>query len=349
MHRAHWSESMRLVATIAVLAAVVALAYALRPVVPALSLATLAAYLLNPFVHLFRRRLRISRAWAARLSFLLFLLLLVNIPAWLGALVVNRFDAVVTVVAGWVGDLALALARPVQFLGRRYDPAPLFDYLEQALQRLWAAIPDSSFSFLFSVSTSLLWTLVALVVTYYLLKDGPALKQWLLHVAPPAERPAFALLLDEIDQIWSRFLRVQVVMFVALSAAIILASLLVFWIWQTGAIGRSPLGLIIGLVAVYTLLQQVDNLWLRPHFLGRTLQLHPGVVFVALVGGLLAGGLLGVLFAVPFIASLRVIGSYLRPRIFASPTPPAPPVRANGEAAAPPAGRPDSSPRAVRS
>ena len=76
------------------------------------------------------------------------------------------------------------------------------------------------------------------------------------------------------------------------------------------------------------MLQQVDNLWLRPHFLGRTLQLHPGVVFVALVGGLLAGRLLGVLFAVPFIASLRVIGSYLRPRIFASPTPPAPPVRA---------------------
>ena len=49
---------------------------------------------------------------------------------------------------------------------------------------------------------------MALVVTYYLLKDGPALKQWLLRVAP-AERPAFALLLDEIDQIWSRFLRVQ--------------------------------------------------------------------------------------------------------------------------------------------
>src|SRR5690606_7752060 len=144
----------------------------------------------------------------------LFMLLFANLSAWLGALAVNQFDALVAMITGWVGELALALLRPVVFLGRSYDPAPLLDSLERTLQRLWAAIPESSFVLLSSVSASLLWIVVALVITYYLLKDGPALKQWLVRVAPPAERPAFARLLDQIDQIWSRFLRVQVVMFI---------------------------------------------------------------------------------------------------------------------------------------
>lgn len=315
-----WSEPVRFIATLAVIAVVVALGIALRPAAPAIGAAALTAYLLNPFVHLFERRLRLSRAWATRLTYALFLLLLVNVPAWLGALVVSQFDALVTLVGGWVGELALALARPIELFGRRFDPAPLLDAAQQALQQAWQTIPDSALALLSSVSTSLLWTLVALVLVYYLLKDGPGLKRWLVRVMPPAEQPDFAHLLDAVDDIWSRFLRVQVVMFAALTVAIGLGSLLVFRLWQTGVIGESPLGLIIGLVAVYTLLQQVDNLWLRPHFLGRSLQLHPGVVFLGLVGGLLAGGLLGLLFAVPFIASARVAGGYLRSRIYPTPT-----------------------------
>jgi predicted PurR-regulated permease PerM len=330
-----WSESARFLATLAVLAALLGITFALRPVAPAIGAAALAAFLLNPFVHLFRRRLRLGRVWAARLTYLIFLLLIVNIPAWLGALVVNRFGELVTLVASWVGSLALALSRPIVLLGRRFDPAPLLDSLEQALRRAWETIPDSSFTVLSSVSASLLWTLVALILTYYLLKDGPALKRWLVRAAPPAEQDAFARLLEEVDLIWSRFLRVQVVMFTALSLAIILGSLLVIWVWQTGVIGRSPLGLIVGLVAVYTLLQQLDNLWLRPHFLGRSLQLHPGVVFVGLVAGLLAGGLLGFLFAVPLIATARVAGAYLRERILVSPTPPAPAARLHAGTPAP--------------
>jgi predicted PurR-regulated permease PerM len=144
----------------------------------------------------------------------------------------------------------------------------------------------------------------------------------MVRQAPAAEQPAFARLLDDVDLIWSRFLRVQVLMFAALTLGILLGSLLVVWIWQSGVLGRSPLVLILGLLLVYTLLQQLDNLWLRPHFLGRSLQLHPGVVFVGLIAGLLVGGVLGVLFAVPFIASARAVGAYLKERMDDLPTPP---------------------------
>jgi predicted PurR-regulated permease PerM len=318
-----WSESARLAATVGLLVALVALGLALRPAAPAIGVAALAAYLLNPFVHLFMRWMRLGRAGAARLAYFLFLLLLVNVPAWLGALVVNQFDALLVLIGGWIGELALWLARPIVVAGRRFDPAPLLAQLEEGAARVWQAIPDGSLAFLSSVTASLLWTVVALVLIYYLLKDGPALKNWMVRQAPAAEQRAFARLLDDVDLIWSRFLRVQVLMFAALTLGILLGSLLVVWIWQSGVLGRSPLVLILGLLLVYTLLQQLDNLWLRPHFLGRSLQLHPGVVFVGLIAGLLVGGVLGVLFAVPFIASARAIGAYLQERLEDSPTPPA--------------------------
>ena len=49
--------------------------------------------------------------------------------------------------------------------------------------------------------------------------------------------------------------------------------------------------------------------------MGRSVQLHEGIVFVAIVGGVVYGGILGALVVVPVLASLGVIGRYLRQRI----------------------------------
>ncbi len=314
MADAGWSEAVRWTATIALLVGLLVLGLALVPLIPALSIAALLAYLLNPFVSLLRRRGRLSRATAARIVYLLFLLLLVNIPAWLGALVVSQLGALETLLQGWADRLHVWLSRPIVLPFFRFEPESLVTALEDGLRAALQSVPAGPLTLVANVTSNLLWGIVTLALLYYLLKDGPLVKGWLVRAAPPAERPRLAALLEEMDAIWGRFLRVQVFMFAALTVAIGLGSALVVWIYLSGVLGSSPLVLIIGLVLVYTVLQQVDNLWLRPHFLGRSLQLHSGVVFLGLIAGLLAAGVLGALFAVPFIATGRAVIAYLQER-----------------------------------
>jgi predicted PurR-regulated permease PerM len=49
--------------------------------------------------------------------------------------------------------------------------------------------------------------------------------------------------------------------------------------------------------------------------MGRSVQMHEGVAFMAIVGGVVYGGVLGALIVVPVLASLGVVGRYLRQRI----------------------------------
>ncbi len=95
--------------------------------------------------------------------------------------------------------------------------------------------------------------------------------------------------------------------------------LLVIWLFRSGLIPFSPLTLIILLVLVVTLAQQVDNLWLRPQLMGKSMRLHPGLVFVGLTGALMVGGLLAAFFVVPLMATARILGRYIYFRLFDLP------------------------------
>jgi len=94
---------------------------------------------------------------------------------------------------------------------------------------------------------------------------------------------------------------------------------LTVWLYRIGLLPLSPVGLVVLLVLVYTLVQQIDNVWLRPYFLGESLKLHPGVVFIGLIGGLALGGVIGVIIAVPLIATLKIVGRYAHCRLLGLP------------------------------
>jgi len=98
-------------------------------------------------------------------------------------------------------------------------------------------------------------------------------------------------------------------------------------LYQLGWLPFSTLGLIAMLVVVYALVQQVDNLWLRPQMLSNHLRLHPGVVFVSFIGALALGGALAAIIVVPLLASVMVIGRYARLKILKLPPWPDEPVK----------------------
>jgi predicted PurR-regulated permease PerM len=60
--------------------------------------------------------------------------------------------------------------------------------------------------------------------------------------------------------------------------------------------------------AIFTIVQQIDGLWITPKIVGESVGLHPMTVIVSVfVWSLLMGGLLGAILAVPMTATLKVL------------------------------------------
>jgi predicted PurR-regulated permease PerM len=70
------------------------------------------------------------------------------------------------------------------------------------------------------------------------------------------------------------------------------------------------------LLGIFTAIQTIENIWLRPRIMGHSLKMHPGVVFVAVMGALAIGGILVALVIIPTIGTLSILGYYFRARIF---------------------------------
>jgi predicted PurR-regulated permease PerM len=157
--------------------------------------------------------------------------------------------------------------------------------------------------------------LLAVVSLFYFLKDGPKIKQWLVNAPPAPYQDDFCRLLNELEDTWNTFLRVQLLIFLVLGILMGLGVLLIIWLFRSGLLAFSPLALILLLVLVFAGAQQVDNLWLRPQLMGQKLRLHPGLVFAGLTGALIVSGLLGALLVVPLMASAKVLGSYIYARL----------------------------------
>lgn len=57
--------------------------------------------------------------------------------------------------------------------------------------------------------------------------------------------------------------------------------------------------------------QQVENAVLVPRIIGRQLNMHPMIVFIAALAGASAAGILGILLAAPVLATARLIIIYI--------------------------------------
>ena len=64
-------------------------------------------------------------------------------------------------------------------------------------------------------------------------------------------------------------------------------------------------------LVVFIVIQQIENLFLVPKIAGQSVKLHPALVMVVLVVGNEAGGLAGMLLAVPLTATIRDVFKYL--------------------------------------
>lgn len=306
-----WSTPTRIMVVSLLLLAGIWLIVQASAMVESLLIASLLAYLLYPLVKWLERRTRFNHRAAATLVFLVFILLVTGIPAAMGTLAVSQFNRLSTELATALLALRERAMQPFFIFGFNINPQDVIANTEQTLSEALATLPGGSLNMLSSITKNVLWVLLILITMYYLLRDGPRLKSVLLKYVPLAYKAEIDRLIDEINNVWRIFLKVQLLIFFVLGGLMILGTGGILWLFRAGLLAFSPLGFIVLVVLLYTAVQQLDNLWLRPWLMGEQLKLHPGIVFAGLTGALAVSGLLGALLIVPGIATVKIVGRYI--------------------------------------
>lgn len=341
-----WSKTARYLAVVIAFAGFIWALSTVRALIGPMVIAALLAYILNPAVTLITTHTKLGHSSSASLVYLLLLTGLVAVSLIFGPIVIGQARTLALELQGIRGQLEGFLDSPMTFLGFEL---PLDETLTE-FQRLLAQLlkPEKAFKALQAATTNLAWILVILVTTYYLLRDWERLREWLLALAPETYQSDLRRLHQEIKVIWQAYLRGQLLLMLlvgvltGLGAAVVglrgaaalgllagaldlipslgptaatVTAAVIAWFEGSAHLPLSNAGFTVLVVALYISIQLLEEVWLRPRIMGQSLKLHPGLVFVTVVGALALGGALTALIVVPLLASVGVVGRYVRCRM----------------------------------
>jgi predicted PurR-regulated permease PerM len=308
-----------------------------NPIVPPLLIAVAVVYLLNPLVSALERR-GVPRVAGAGIVYILFLCLVALAVSLLVPVVTRQVGQVVDHFPDYVADAQAAIRR----LAARFGQEPDFR-LDAEQVREWLSAGENRQAFtryltgLRSVTNSVISGLIIIVLgpvmAFYLLVDLPRLRRGAMALVPPGRRQEITGLMDRIGQAVGGFFRGQllVALFVGVASSIGLWAIgLPFWLlvgMVAGVFNLVPLvgpfiggglAVVIALISgeplkalwaalVLLAVQQIDNHLISPNVMGRTVQLHPVVVMLALLVGASFAGLFGMLVIVPLVAVAKIV------------------------------------------
>jgi predicted PurR-regulated permease PerM len=308
-----------------------------NPVVPPLLIAVAVVYLLNPLVSALERR-GVPRVAGAGIVYVLFLCIVALVVSLLVPVVARQVTQVIDHFPDYLADGQAYVRR----VAARFGQEPNFR-LDAEQVREWLSAGENRqtvtryLTGLRSVTSSLISGLIIFVLgpvmAFYLLVDLPRLRRGAMALVPPARREEIRGLMDRIGQAVGGFFRGQllVALFVGVASSIGLWAIgLPFWLlvgMVAGVFNLVPLvgpfiggglAVIIALISgepikavwaalVLLAVQQIDNHLISPNVMGRTVQLHPVVVMLALLVGASFAGLFGMLVIVPLVAVAKII------------------------------------------
>lgn len=315
------------------------MAWLVRAIWPPLVLAGSIVYVLNPLVTTLQNR-HVPRLLGAALSYTLVIAFVAVAGTLVAPIAVDQADgladewpALRADVEGWVDDLAtesrdwIVSTPTVEEIRAEFDDGN--DSLGETISRIR------------NVGGKVIhWALIFVlgpILAFYLLVDLPRLGLVAESLIPPGLRDEVHLVAGRLNRALGGFLRGQLL--VALIVGVMVSAGLVvigldFWLIVGMIAGISnvvPLvgpwvggvpGVVIALstgderqafwvVLVMVGAQQIDNHFISPLVMQRTVKLHPAVVILALLVGGSVGGIFGLFLAVPATAVLKIVAGHL--------------------------------------
>lgn len=223
----------------------------------------------------------------------------------------------------------------------------------QAFFSQLSSLTGPAFSFLGGAFNTLINITFLIMMTFYLLKDGHLFINHMTALAPDEYKDDVGRVLNQLVGVWNGYIRGQLILCVFMGVLVYLVAVLLGvpnapilgllsgvleFIPNLGPfialVPAALLGLVsqsstfpflegitfmIVIIVVWTGLQNIEAIFLVPRVMGDSLDLHPYVVILAVLGGAALAGPLGVILAAPTVASARVFGRYIYRKMLGLP------------------------------
>ena len=339
----HFTVKAKVVALWVIIAIGTIFLFRFSKIIPIFIWASVSAYLFNPALSFVTARTRLPRIfWIVVLYLLLGLFLFLAVKAFL-PLATNEITDLVN---GSLDD-------PASLLGRIASQGNFsilgFDINVREQVQLFSTwiktqTPMQALRFFFGAVQTLVFMVIYLIVTFYLLLESDTYLKRIEDLIPHPYKQELSDLFERINSTLGAYIRAQVILIVIMSAAsfIVLAALKIKYafilslatgilevipvagpilataIATTVALFQSnvPYGLTnatfaLIIIAAYFALRQFEDYFIIPNVVSRFVRVHPLIaIFALLVGGMI-GGVLGLFLAIPTAAILKVITKYL--------------------------------------
>ena len=362
-----WDLPFRYIVLTFVVILGLAVLWYVREVFQPLMTAGLIAYFLSPAVNFLVRRTRVRRKVAANIVYFVVLAVLIALPFTVLPVLLGEIQGIMQDLNHALDELQVVLAEPRHIGNVTVYLGGLIPTLRVNLSANIVPGPEQALRVIEFTSRNFLWLLVILVTGYYLMTDWERLRTWVIELAPEDEQPDLHRLYDELRKVWAGYLGGQIRLIVILAflysiiwaviglpGAVVLGPLagLLNLLPEVGPAGAAIIATIVAMLegsnyleisnvwfaaltlGLYLLLNTFKTVWLQPRVLGHSVLLHEGLVFVAIITAIILQGIIGVLIVVPMLATIGVVGRYIRRRLLglspfeeeapASPTDPRP-------------------------
>jgi predicted PurR-regulated permease PerM len=347
-----WDPAFRYIVMTVVLALLAAALWYIREIFQPLVSAMLIAYFCSPLVNLLKHWTRFSRKTAARLVYLSGLVVMIALPFTILPTLLREIQGFMADFNATLDQLQTVLNQPRQIGNINIYLGEFIPTLRRTLDTGFIPRPDQALLFLETTSRGFLWFLVIAVTTYYLMTDWEQLREWLIGLAPESQQPDVRRLYSDVKDVWMGYLggqmRLVLVLIIIYSVAwsvigvpgaLLLGILAGFLnlVPEVGPLIAAILATVVALLegsnflpisdlwfgaltlGIYLVLNNFKTIYLQPRILGQSVYLHEGVVFIAIIAAIVLQGILGVLIVVPLLASLMVLGRYIRRRLLGLP------------------------------
>ncbi|MFN6482556.1 MULTISPECIES: AI-2E family transporter [unclassified Nostoc] len=299
-----------------------------QPVGTILILATLLAFILNYPVSILQQG-GVKRNYAVALVFILALVIVAALGITLVPIILDQFNEMVKVLPQWIDSSKEKLQVVNDWFFKHKLNVNLSQLLVQISDRLPNELEffsDKLLSIIIDTIDSISESLITVVLTFYLLLDGPRIWAAIFKKLPVnfAEKVS-----QSIQQNFQNYLIGQVTLALLMGASLTLLFLafqvqfaLLFGL-GVGLLSLIPFGDVVSLVAI-TLIIATHDFWLAakvlavavvidqlidqaiaPRLLGKFTGLRPIWVLIALLVGTNVGGVLGLLVAVPVAGFIK--------------------------------------------